>query len=79
TVQRNNPESSPLHWIAGQRALRADGSQGLLASQSAQAPPKLLAAITAEAAMLDREETTVLAVEFAEAENQALERAERMR
>ena len=34
TVQRNNPEGSPLNWIAGHRALRADGSQGLLASQS---------------------------------------------
>ena len=79
TVQRSNPEGSPLNWIAGQRALRADGSQGLLASPSVQAPPNLLAAITAEAAMLDREEATVLAVEFADAEDQALERAERMR
>ena len=83
TVQRNNPEGSPLNWIAGQQALRADGSQGLLASQPAtdrpKISPKLLMAIAAEAAMLDREETTVLAAEFAEAEDQALERAERMR
>ncbi len=36
TVQRNNSEGSLLNWIAGQRALGADGSQGLLAGDPAQ-------------------------------------------
>jgi len=35
TVQRNNPEGSLLSWIEGQKALEADGSQGLLTSESA--------------------------------------------
>ena len=82
-VQRNNPEGSLLNWIAGQQALQADGSQGLLASEPVadqfKASPKLLAAVAAEVAMVDREEIAVLAAEFADAEDQALERAEQMR
>jgi ferredoxin-type protein NapH len=34
TVQRSNPNGGLLHWIADQQALQADGSQGLLASES---------------------------------------------
>jgi len=37
TVQRDHPNGSLLHWIAGQSALQADGSQGLLASEAAAA------------------------------------------
>lgn len=35
TVQRDHPDGSLLHWIAGQQALQADGSQGLLVSEAA--------------------------------------------
>ena len=38
---------------------------------------RLLAAFAAEAALLDREEIAALAADFAEAEDQALEHAER--
>lgn len=38
----------------------------------------LLDAFAAEAALLDREEIATLAADFAEAEDQALERAERL-
>ena len=34
TVQQDNPDGSLLNWIAGQQALEADGSQGLLVSES---------------------------------------------
>ncbi|MBL8254254.1 MAG: hypothetical protein JNJ76_11705 [Candidatus Competibacter sp.] len=34
TVQQNNPDGSLLNWIAGQQALEADGSEGLLVSES---------------------------------------------
>lgn len=40
---------------------------------------RLLAAFAAEAALLDREEIAVLAEDFAEAEDQALDRAEQIR
>jgi polyferredoxin len=35
TVQRHNPQGTLLHWIEGQNALDADGSQGLLANEAA--------------------------------------------
>ncbi|MCC9004615.1 MAG: 4Fe-4S binding protein, partial [Candidatus Competibacter sp.] len=34
TVQQNNPDGSLLNWIAEQQALEADGSEGLLVSES---------------------------------------------
>lgn len=40
---------------------------------------RLLAAFAAEAALLDREEITAVADDFADAEEQALERAEQLR
>ena len=43
TVQRNNPEGSLLNWIADQQALQADGSQGLLVSESAAQKPRAIA------------------------------------
>jgi len=43
TVQRNNPEGSLLSWIEGQKALEADGSQGLLTSESAAQKSRVIA------------------------------------
>ena len=40
TVQRDNPQGSLLHWIEGQQALQADGSQGLLTGQVVVDKPK---------------------------------------
>ncbi|HPF58594.1 MAG TPA: 4Fe-4S binding protein [Candidatus Competibacteraceae bacterium] len=34
TVQRDHPNGSLLNWIAGQQALQADGSQGLLVGET---------------------------------------------
>jgi len=39
TVRRNHPESGLLDWIDGQRALQADGYQGLLAREPIAARP----------------------------------------
>ncbi len=80
TVQRDHPEGSLLNWIADEQALQADGSQGLLVSEPPTQKPKtaLLATLTTEAVMLDREELTTPAAEFAEAKGQALKRAEQL-
>ncbi|MFZ4791420.1 MAG: 4Fe-4S binding protein [Candidatus Competibacteraceae bacterium] len=40
TVQRHHPDGSLLNWIAGQQALQADGSQGLLVSEQPMRKPR---------------------------------------